>query len=61
MTEIIKVFAMLGEADFEWIMLPPLDEDSNHRSTHLSRHSSGLGLLLEEIGESEKPKQLRKF
>jgi hypothetical protein len=59
-TETIKIFAMLGEADFEWIILPPLDGDLNCRSASLSRHSTGLGLLLEDIGEIEKPNQMRK-
>lgn len=49
-TETIKVFAMLGETDFEWVLLPALDEDLNRRSLTLSNQFTALGVLLEKIG-----------
>jgi Caspase domain len=60
-TETIKVFAMLGEADFEWLMLPPLDGDFNRRGLNPPTHPTALGMLLEEIGDMYgKPRSSRR-
>lgn len=48
-TEIVKVFAALGSADFEWLTLPSLDEVIAPRAATRGIKSA-LGNLLEAIG-----------
>ncbi|MUH00922.1 caspase family protein [Scytonema sp. UIC 10036] len=48
--ESIKVFALLGAADFRWLELPSLDEPTGSRSANAKQGNSPLEKLMEAIG-----------